>query len=704
VLLRNIGKLVRGKSTPFQVFTAAVLGSALAFLPGFQSAPGLYVALGLLLFVLNTNLFIAGLVAIPAKLAAMALLDQSLRLGERLLHGGSEDLFRQIVNAPVLHYFGLQRYLVTGSFLLGLLFGVLIALPLVLAQKKVRRNLAALELKNEKFNQATSKGWVKFASWLFLGGKANMSYEELNKRNVGNPVRIAGLIVVVLAVAAVWFLQKAAGSPYVANALQTTLARANGATVELGGFKLDLQAARLKLANLEVVDPDDLMTDLLRGVEFDADVSSREVLRGRFVVDKLTVREASTGARREQPGERVEGSTSTAEEAGPIVTVPDISDYSMEEVLAEAEKVKAQLEKLREWMRRLAPEDKPKETDGGPADESLHERLERMAKQLGYSNLVAEHLLESLPRLEIRELSVEGFKMPGITEQPFTLVANNLSSAPGKQTAPPTLSLVSKDKKLSLNFTLGTAASIAAGGAPGLISLEALDFPVDSLAQALSVDGKSPISGGTLSFDLNGAFSPRDGSIDLPLAVTLKNSNLTVPGVGTTPVENFAIPIGLRGPIDNLRVQLDDDQLVAALVAAGKAEFAGRVRKELDQRIGDAKARARQALEARFGDQIQALGLDLNKLENIEDFEDVTEIGTLVQALAADKVEAAKAEIQGKVEETVTNAAEDALQKAAADLLQGQKPSDPGQSAIEEAKKAAEEAKKGLGDLFKKKP
>lgn len=703
MLLRNLGKLVRGKSTPFHLFSAAVLGSALAFLPGFASAPGLYLALGFLLLVINSNLFIAGLVALPAKLSALALIGVSMRIGESLLHGPAQDLFRGVVNAPVLHYFGFQRYLVTGSFVLGIAFGLLIAIPLVLLQKGVRRQLAALELKNQKFNEVSSKGWAKFAAWLFLGGKADMTYEELNKRNVGNPVRVLGLVVVAVGVGSLWFAQKAAGSPLVAGALEAGLARANGATVELGGFKLDLQAARLKLADLAVVDPDDLMTDLLRGLEFDADVSSREVLRGRFVVDRLAIKEAATGVKREEPGEKVEGARPAAESSGPILEVPDLSNYDLDQVLADAEKIKAQLAKLKQWLERLAPKEQPP-TDGGPADQSLHERLEQMAQQLGYSNLIAEHLLADLPRIEIKELTVEGFRMPGLSGDEYTLVAKNLSSAPGKQAAAPQLQMVSKDGKLRLDLALGGAES-QAGGLPGRISLKATELSVDSIAAGLSVKGERPLSGGSLSFSLVGGFSPQDGRIDLPLEVQLQNSTLNIPGVGSTPVERFALPIGLRGPLDALRVELDDKQLVDALVAAGKAEFAKRVEAELGARLDDAKARARAALEARFGAaKLAELGIDLDQLENIESLEDVTEIGELVKAMAAQKAAAAKQEVEKQVTETVTETATEALQGVANDLLQGQGTDQAGQNAADKAKQAAEEAKKSLGDLFKKKP
>jgi hypothetical protein len=44
MITRTVGRILRGKATPFQLFTACVLGAMLGFIPGFAQAPGLMIA------------------------------------------------------------------------------------------------------------------------------------------------------------------------------------------------------------------------------------------------------------------------------------------------------------------------------------------------------------------------------------------------------------------------------------------------------------------------------------------------------------------------------------------------------------------------------------------------------------------------------------------------------------------------------------
>ena len=43
MVIRKIGKLLRGDATPGQILLACVLGSVLGFMPGFEQAAGLIV-------------------------------------------------------------------------------------------------------------------------------------------------------------------------------------------------------------------------------------------------------------------------------------------------------------------------------------------------------------------------------------------------------------------------------------------------------------------------------------------------------------------------------------------------------------------------------------------------------------------------------------------------------------------------------------
>ena len=125
MITRRIGKLLRGKTTPFQVFSAGILGALIAFTPGFSQAPGLMLFWFFFLAVLNANLFVAAIVGAGSALLALILTPVSFAVGRFLLEGPTEGLFRAIVNAPVLAFFGFDYYVVAGGQLIGVIVGVL---------------------------------------------------------------------------------------------------------------------------------------------------------------------------------------------------------------------------------------------------------------------------------------------------------------------------------------------------------------------------------------------------------------------------------------------------------------------------------------------------------------------------------------------------------------------------------------------------
>ena len=79
--------------------------------------------------------------------------------------------------------------------------------------------------------------------------------------------------------------------------------------------------------------------------------------------------------------------------------------------------------------------------------------------------------------------------------------------------------------------------------------------------------------------------------MDLPLKIALHDTTLNVPGTGPTPVEQFNLPIGVRGFLDNPRISIDDKQLANSLVQAGvdraKSELTNKAKEEINKQLGD---------------------------------------------------------------------------------------------------------------------
>lgn len=306
MITRKIGKIVRGKATPFQVSSAAVLGATLAFLPAFDQAAGLYVLLAAALLVLNANLGVAVLVAVPAKLVSLAALPVSFAIGRALLDGPLAPLFRWLVNAPISAYFGLEYYVTTGGLALGLLFGAATAWLLVTALTRLRETFAGLERDSERFWELTRKRWVKVTTFVFLGGRGKKSYEEIMRKRVGNPVRPFGVVAILIFFAFTLAFRSLLASSYLANALQSTLERTNGATVDVAGLDLDIGRGHLRIEGLAMADRDSLDRDVFRGMTFEADVSTTDLLRKRFTLEKLVIEQASSGKPRSVRGKRTD--------------------------------------------------------------------------------------------------------------------------------------------------------------------------------------------------------------------------------------------------------------------------------------------------------------------------------------------------------------------------------------------------------------
>lgn len=647
---RKIGKVLRGKATTPQVVMATVLAGMLGFVPGFflvrdlgggfLQAPGLILALVFLVLVLNANLAVFGLTLVVAKLVSIPLLPVSFEVGRWLLDGPAQGLFRSLVNAPVLAWFGLERYATSGGVLLGLLFGVTAGLLLVRTLRSFRARMAAAEESSERFQKLNAKKSVRFLTWVFLGkGKGKTTYRELlDRQKKGLPVRIPGVVVVAVLLVGLWLGHSFLTGPGLRNALHGGLEQWNGATVDLERASVDLAAGELVFAGLAMADAKALERDSFRARSLSMTLDTGGLLSKRLVIDRIVSAEASSGRPREKPGQRiVKEPPPPPPPAGPGKT---IDDY-----LKQAEQWRERLQQVSRWLQQLAGGDEAP-ADATPAERER--RIDREAELYGLAQVVASHLLTEQPLLLVRSVLLEGVVAVDLGGDLLDIRASNLSTNPRLVAEPLQLEITSRSGAFAFSF-----AADAAGARTARTSFVWKGLSVDKVAAQL---GSSPISGGTMDLSLSGSLDcgrPEGVWLDLPLQVQLRGTTLSLPGLQPTAVEQFALPLGVRGPLAAPRVSVDDQALTDALVAAGRKELADQVR-----------ARA-QAL----------LG---GKVPGVAD-----ELGNLVEGTKTP--EQLLEEAKQKAEEEARKQAEEARKKAEEELR----------------KKAEEEAKKLLpGGLF----
>jgi uncharacterized protein (TIGR03546 family) len=614
IFTRSIGKVLRGKATPLQLALACILGSAVGFLPGyadgaiFLHAPGLLLTLLLALIILNANLPLAALIGGLAKLVSLAVMPLNFAVGRFLLDGPTQAYFAKAINAPVLALFGFEYYATTGALALGLVFGALAAVLVIAIVRSFRSRMARLEEGSEAFKKYASKGWVKILTFVLIGGnKGKRTYAELNAKRYGLPVRPLGIVFAALVLGLGFILNAIARDEIVTATLRRGLEQANGATVDLKHAQLDVRAGRLLVTGLAMADPEQLDTDLFRADTVEADMSTRDLLRRRIAVDLVVARDAFTGEKRAVPGRRVRA----APPAPPEPRQP--GDKNLEDYLAQADAWKERLRQAKRWLDEL---ERSTEPEGTPSEqrETLRERLAREVREKGYARVAATHLVEGAPTLYIRELLIEGLRskpLPGQTApEVLDVRGDHLSTHPWLVQQPARLTVRSRSDMLSFEALF---AGFAPGGTSSTVALAYRGMPADLIGEQLKIKDTKPFTGGTIDFSADGTLA-RGGGIHLPFNVTVRNTTIAVPRLGSAPISELAVPFGVTGRLDDPRILWDQAAFADALGKAGANELAGRVRAEAQQAVDKAKAELAQKVDEKTDEFKQKAGSKLTEV------------------------------------------------------------------------------------------
>jgi len=596
LITRKIGKFVRGKATPVQLMFAAVLGSMIGFVPGFEHGPGLTVALLLLLIVLNANLGVALVAGLLAKALSFFLLPVSFYTGRVLLDGPTQDVFQWMINTPVLALFGFEHYATTGGMIIGIIVGLLMGFVLVRAMRMFRARMMRLEEHSERYKRLNKTRWARVMIWVLLGkGHGKKTYAQLMQKRIGNPIRPMGVVLAALFVVLLVVLQQIASEPIITMAMQRGLERTNGATVDLQSADLDLRNGKLNIAGLAMADPNNLETDIFRAVEIESDITTSDLLRKRLRLDRVVIREAQSGVKRDRPGRLVK--TAPRPPAEPDVE-PTAEEKTIDDYIADAKKWKKRLAQIRRWLESVSGPGSEKTAKG----ETLRERIERAIREKGYAQVVASHLIDEAPTLLITELIAEGVRTKQLENEVLDIYASNLSTHPH---------LVDGDAHVvvkSRSETLGGEINVPGSGPPtdSTFAFFHRNLSIDRIASSFKVGGEKPISGGTIDVAIDGSWSSRGvGFIDLPLNTTLRNTTINVPGVGSSNISEMSLPIGLRGPMDSPYIIIDDERLAGALADAGARALAEHFAGEAGQALDDIKKKAGDKIGDKIGDKLR---------------------------------------------------------------------------------------------------
>lgn len=603
--IRNVGALLRGSTTPFQIHVACWLGALLGFTPSISRAPVLVIGLIALLVVLNANLFIAGLVGGLAHLASLATMPVAFAIGRFLLDGPTRGFFTRVINAPVGAWCGFEYYVCAGGVVLGLVTGIAAGFLFCLPLKAFRAAMGKVESGSGFYARHKDRALVRFLSWVLVGKKHKLdTYSEVAARKFGNPIRISGVVVVVILAVGGFFAQRILLGPRLAQELASSLAAANGATVDVAAVEVDLGSLRLTVRELALCDKQALDRDLFRAALLEGDVSGAELLRKRLKIDRLVAKETRQGAPRATPGVLVTPPTEPSPPPAPEGESKTLDDY-----LADAKVWQQRLKQGREWLEKL--KGRPRDAAGAPPDEAtLKERLEKEVAAKGWRDVAATHLLEAAPALQIGEVVAEGIVSDSLGKK-IDFRIENLSTHPGLVDGAPRVTIRTQDGACAIDASLGSEARVPG---PSFLDLKLAGLATDDVVGKLAGKlGHSPAHGGTLDAGFRlGWGAGQVAAFDNPLNVVLKDTTVDLPKLGATLVKEIAVPISLKGPLDNPRVSVDLKAFADNLAKAGAGELSNHLKSEL---AGKGDALKQEATHAAAGAVDKAKAGDVKGLE-----------------------------------------------------------------------------------------
>ncbi len=589
---RKIGKLLIGQATPFQILAACLLGSWIGFMPGVIQAPGSILILLALLAVLNANLWLAAAVTIIMKGLSIALLPLSHGVGTFLLEGPTEGIFRTLVNAPFLAWCGFEYHAVTGGWVVGGVFGLLLGGLLARGLSKLRCAFLGLDAGSEKFRAFVSKKWVRITSWLLLGAAPKRStLEKLAGKRIGMPVRPLGAVLVMGLGVLFWIVPSLLAEPILTGALRGGLERANGATVDLEKAEIDLGAGRFTLSGLAMADRNALERDVLAATTVTADLDVRALLSRRWKIEDLVIEQAASGTDRKTPGTVVTKKDPTPPTPPPAPPEPEDGTeiVTLDDLLEDA----------KEWQKKLEQAKKVFDWVVGGDETSVAEETASVSPRWSR----AEHLIEKSPTVLLDHLRIARLEALQIGGTLLEVEGWNLSTQPELVASPAGFSIASTDGtfRVAVNESEVDQTPLAER-----LVFRRSGISGDAVGEQVRYHGSPLLAGGTIDIEGGGRWWRENGvSLDLPLKITLNECEVRIPGSDRMErIARLEIPIQLSGTLTSPHFRFDQADLIDGLIAAGRQELADRARSVFNEKLGAETDRLKESLTEKLDEEI----------------------------------------------------------------------------------------------------
>lgn len=561
MITRKLGKLLRGSISPYQIYTATILGGLAGASLGWGQAPGWNLLLFLSLLILNANLFLAAISWAVSSLLVLLLMPVLFRTGTFLVEGPLNGLVAMVVNAPVGAWFGWEYYVTLPSLVIGGIFGFGLGMALTRFIRQFRTKMASLETGSDRFQKYTGKGWVRILAWILFGGlKGKKSWEELAaSQKRGMPVRGIGIVFASVTVVFVFVALRFLDSSILTALLRDQLEQVNGATVNVESVELNAADQALIIQGLQVADPSNLDRNRFAAGRVEANLSGIALLAKKIEIDRVEITDAQTDSPR----------TLRAYLVGPepkemkAESEKEEDEFSLNDYLEKGSAWQQRLQTFQRFYEKIAGQGDSEKKPEEEAEEkiSFRERLEARAEAEGYRRVASGTVIRNSPRLLIRELQALGIEV-GLDDSLMDLRASQLASEPYLvDSQRGEIQLKRQDGTMSLQLQLPWAEAPDHLG----FSVEVRELPVEEIKK--STGDKLPLDGGML--DIVGTGSVQGGSMDLPLQVVVKDSTLQAFNQ-TVEVKELPLEVAVSGPLTQPKIKIPQDALKDALLQGGK--------------------------------------------------------------------------------------------------------------------------------------
>ncbi len=594
-IIRKIGKILRGGAGKKEIFLGMLCGVLIGFNPGISLTLALAILITLLL---NANMAFTILGAALGKVLCLAIAPITFHTGYFIIHKmGLEDLFRSLCNAPGTALMDLNVYSMIGSLPYALVIGILSGVALGTAVIRIRKKMLKLDqhvIIGKTFGNKVSR----FLLWLAFG-KSKLSPED----EILKPAplfRKSGLILVGSVVVISLLLEFLLLDLAVKSGLQSALSAQTGAEVNIAKAHLSLAGGTLKIAGLQVTDPDKATHTLVQIDTLSADISMSDLLRNTYAIDLLAGSTLKRDTPRKTPGKiYTKEKDKKAEKSAKDKT----SGKALDTYFSKAQNWKKYGNKAYEYLKKR--KDNTESAAKGEKPKASKKVAVANAKNIGYLKAAAD-LVTDRPAWNIHRVEIDHVLLGGGLP-PHQLKGTELSSPPELNGKP-------------------TSLSITPDGGIKPSAMLVLRFDNPAARHALSIDLAGIAIGGAIETSADLPLNIREGKADLkadgsfsidalqiPFTITLRDLKAEV-GPGETvmgmdaetasevfsSMQELKIDGDFSGSLHSPRVNIDYDKLSAnirqSLVAAGKKELSKRANQEMDKAKGELKKKADQEI------------------------------------------------------------------------------------------------------------